>query len=96
MINAETAAKNVMDYNVKFYSAVEATTNEVLESMSKAIEFCSKGGLKSATFMPYTNSRYSNDRAKQIAKTIFEKVFKENGYTISENEISYNVLTIEW
>ena len=85
-----------MDYNVKFYNAVEITTNEVLESMSKAIEFSSKSGLSSATFMPYTNSRYPCDRAKEIAKTIFEKVFKENGYTISENEISYNVLTIRW
>lgn len=96
MITAADAALNVINYHYTQYCLVEATVNETLPAMSGAIEFHSKSGFKSATFMPYTNSRFSSAKEKEIAKEIFENIFTEHGYTIEENDISRNILTIRW
>lgn len=96
MISAETAKANVINYQAAFFAEVTATVTEILDSMSKSIEFHSKSGLSSAVFMPYTSSRFSSDRAKEIAHEQFKKAFETAGYEIITNDVGRNELSIKW
>ena len=96
MINAETAKANVISYHAQFIAKVQAVVDEILEAMGKSIEFHSKSGLTTAEFCPYASSRFPCDKAKEEAQKMFEKTFKEYGYTILVNNIEKNILKIQW
>ena len=96
MFTAEEAKANVINYQAAFYAKVNETVTEILETMSKSIEFHSRCGLTSAEFIPYTNSRFPCDKAKEIAQDQFEKAFKSTGYNIIINDIEKNVLKVSW
>jgi len=46
--------------------------------------------------MPYEKSQFTTDFELQVASEIFENAFRENGYTIIQNNISQNSLKIKW
>lgn len=96
MINAATAAQNVLNYKAERYHKIEALCNVALEEMEASIEYHSQHGISTLDFTPYQKSRFTGDYAMQTAHDIFEKVFKENGYTIEHNDISRNSLKIKW
>ena len=96
MIKASEAKANVINYEIALYNKVKVITDELLETMSKSIEFHSKNGLDSADFMPYGRSQFSTDKTMQIASKIFEKAFKDNGFKIIRNDWANNTLKISW
>lgn len=96
MINAATAAQNVRNYEIERYNKIKELCNAALNEMDASIEYHSRNGFDSLDFTPYQRSRFTNDYAMQTAHDIFEKVFKENGYTIEHNDISLNSLKIKW
>lgn len=96
MISAATAAQNVLNYEIERYHKVEELCNAALEEMEASIEYHSRNGFSALDFTPYQKSRFTNNYAMQTAHDIFEKVFKENGYTVEHNDISLNSLKITW
>ena len=96
MINATTAAQNVINYEIERYHKIEELCNAALEEMGASIEYHSQRGIETLDFTPYQKSRFISDYAMQTAHDIFEKVFKENGYTVEHNDISRNSLKIKW
>lgn len=96
MISAKTAKENVLTREAATLSAIQNIVDEILESMSKSIEYYSNCGLSRIEFAPYNNSRFSNDYAKEQAYKMFEKTFKDNGYIILLNDIRQNCLKIQW
>ena len=96
MINAETAKANVITFQAQFIAKVQAAVDELLETMSKSIEFHSRQGFTVAEYCPYTSSRFPCDKAKEEAQKMFDKTFKEYGYTVLVNNIEKNVLKIQW
>lgn len=96
MISAAAAAQNVLNYEIERYHKVEELCNAALEEMEASIEYHSRNGFSTLDFTPYQKSRFTNNYAMQTAHDIFEKVFKENGYTVEHNDISLNSLKITW
>lgn len=96
MITANEARANVMQYNLTVYEQVKIVADELLETMSKSIAFHSKSGFDYADFVPYGRSQFTSEKAMQIASTIFERAFKDNGFKVIENDWARNVLKIKW
>lgn len=96
MITAETARTNVINYKEAQDREMKEITNEILDRMSKTIELHSKNGYESAEFMPFRDSRFSNDYMQETASKIFAETFKENGYRILFNDWKNNRLVISW
>lgn len=96
MISAESAKANVITFQTQFIAKVQTVVDESLEAMGKSIEFHSKSGLTTAEFCPYASSRFPCDKAKEEAQKMFDKTFKEYGYTILVNSIEKNILKIQW
>ena len=96
MIKASEAQANVINYKVMQYNKVKEVADEILETMSKSIEYHSRNGFNSADFMPYGKSQFPCEQALQTASEIFEKVFMSNGYEIVKNDWQNNILKIKW
>lgn len=96
MIKASEARINVINYENALYRQVAIKVNEVLETVSRSIEFHSQNGINTLEFMPYEISRFSSWHNMEIAKEVFEKILKENGYTIILNNPNDNILKITW
>lgn len=96
MIRASEAKANVTAYESHRFHAVEMKVNELLETMSKSIEYHSKNGITKLEFMPYENSRFPSYDEKEIASRIFLSIFQNNGYSVARNSWSDNILEIRW
>jgi len=96
MISATEARANVIFHEHEIFNNVAIIADELLDTMSNSIEFHSQNGYESAEFMPYRDSRFSTDYMMKTASEIFEKVFKENGYTVVVNDWQNNRLKIAW
>lgn len=96
MISAETAKANVINHQATLFTEVTTIVTKILVDMSNSIEFHSKNGLSSVGFAPYTSSRFSSDRAKEIAHEQFKKAFETAGYEIITNDVERNELTVKW
>ena len=96
MITASEARGNVTEYEQAEYIRISTKLSEVIDTMSKSIEFHSKNGITQLTFYPYDKSRFSSFHDLIIASDILEKKFKNNGYKIIHNNHNNNVFTIRW
>ena len=96
MIKATEARTNVINHEVEKYNQIKKIVDELLEAMSKSIEFHSKNGYESVDFMPYGNSRFPSDAAKITASGMFETILKDNGYEIIQHDWSQNILKVRW
>lgn len=96
MISAQEARQNVINKEFADYRIVETTVMEVLTEMDAAIQFHSQHGMTEIDFFPYTNSHFPSAHFMELAKDIFDRVLKRNGYTITVNNIETNVLKVQW
>ena len=96
MITAQQAKANAINYEVNVYRDTEAKVDELLETMSKSIEFHSKSGFDCIEFTPYAKSRFTSIRTMELASEIFERKFKDFGYEIILNSWENNSLKIQW
>lgn len=96
MISAADAARNVTNYKMEQYKKVADTIEELLPKISASIEFHSQNGENTVTFCPYPKSRFPTAYDRETASNIFERVFRDHGYKIIQNDISRNVLEIRW
>lgn len=96
MINASEARANVTRHETELYNNIKAIVDEILETMSRSIEFHSQNGIEYADFMPYRDSRFSSEYSCRIASEIFEKEFIDNGYTVVRNDWVNNCLKVTW
>ena len=96
MITANEARQNVIRHEVEEYQKVAEKVTEIIDTMSKSIEFHSKNGFDHLDFCPYNKSRFSSCHELEIASKIFEQMFKDNGYKVTRNSWSDNIFTIQW
>ena len=96
MIKASEARANVINHETELYNNVKTIADEILDAMSKSIEFHSQNGFESAEFMPYRDSRFSSEYMQRVASEIFEQVFTENGYKVVRNDWVNNTLKVTW
>ena len=96
MITANEARNNVTRYEIEEYQKVAAKVTELIDTMSKSIEFHSKSGIDHLDFAPFDKSRFPSYRELEIASKIFGQMFKDNGYKVTRNSWSDNVFTIQW
>jgi len=96
MITASEARNNVTRYEEEEYQKVAAKVPELINAMSKSIEFHSKSGVDHLDFYPFDKSRFSSYRELEIASQIFEQMFKDNEYKVTRNSWSDNILTVQW
>lgn len=96
MITANEARNNVIRHEMEEYQSVAAKITELIDTMSKSIEFHSKSGIDHLDFMPFDKSRFQSCRELEIASQIFGQMFKDNGYKVTRNSWSDNIFTIRW
>ena len=96
MINATVAAQNVINFKVEHHRYIKTIVDELLNEISMSIEFHSKQGFTHLMFVPYTNARFPSHDDKVTASELFEKALIENGFTVTRNDISQNILAIDW
>ena len=96
MINATEARTNVINYEAAILAELDATIAELVDMMSKSIEFHSKNGYTSAAFCPFGQSRFTNVQALEYAQNKLEKIFEEAGYNVIENHYGKNTFKVEW
>ena len=96
MIKATEAQANVINYEAAIRTDILTKVNELIDVMSRSIEFHSKNGYTSANFCPYEKSRFTNVKALEYAQELFQKIFEEAGYTIVENNYGKNSLIVKW
>ena len=96
MISAKEARQNVISKIAADYRAVEKEVTDFLDEMSTSIQFHSRNGFTEIEFTPYADSRFPSIRYKELAKEIFDRILKQNGYTIAVNNIEINILKIQW
>lgn len=58
MITASEARNNVIQHEVEEYKKVGDKVMELIETMSKSIEFHSKSGIDHLDFSPFDKSRF--------------------------------------
>lgn len=93
MINAKVAKQNVINYDIKRFEKVKMIVDGIIPVISKNIEYNSNHGLSSITLFIYNDIQFCD---REIASGIFEKVLKDNGYTIIKNDWKNNSLTFKW
>lgn len=96
MITAKAAKENVQAYEDAIDQDIKNKVNELLDIMSKSIEFHSKNGFTSLIFTPYDKSRFQTVHALERAQELFTQILTDNGYTVLENHYGKNSLKIEW
>ena len=96
MITANEARNNIIRHEMEEYQSVAAKVTELIDTMSKSIEFHSKSGIDHLDFMPFDKSRFPSCRELEIASQIFGQMFKDNGYKVTRNSWSDNIFTIWW
>ena len=96
MIKATEAQANVLNYEFAIRVEVRDKVNELINVMSKSIEFHSKNGLTGAQFCPYDKSRFPTIKALEYAQELFQTIFEDAGYTVVENRYDKNSLKIKW
>lgn len=96
MISAQEARQNVINKEIADYRIVEKKVTEFLNDMDASIQFHSQNGITEIEFTPYEDSRFPSIRYKVFAKEIFDRILKQNGYTISANNIEINILKVQW
>ena len=96
MISAEQARANVINHEIHIYRETEEKVNELIDAMSKSIEFHSENGIDSIEFTPYDHSRFSSSHTLQLASEMLARQFKDNGYTIVNNSWEHNSFIIQW
>lgn len=96
MITANEARNNVTRLEIKEYQKVAAKVTELIDTMSKSIEFHSKNGIDHLDFYPFEKSHFPSHRELEIASQIFGQTFKDNGYKVTRNSWGNNILTIQW
>ena len=96
MINATEARSNIAKYENEILANVQAKVEAIVEKMSDTIKFNSENGLDFASFSPYEKSRFTCTQTMECAKQMFQKLFKDAGYTIIENCYTKNSLIIKW
>lgn len=96
MISAKEARQNVINKEITDYHVVEKKVTDFLNDMDASIQFHSRNGITEIEFTPYANSRFPSIRYKELAKEIFDRILKQNGYIIAVNNIEINVLKVQW
>lgn len=96
MISAETARHNVNQYEIEIYQQTETKVLELIDTMSKSIEYHSRNGFDCLNFAPYEKTRFTSDHVMNIAHEIFRKIFEANGYKIICNDVAKNILKVQW
>lgn len=96
MITASKARTNVTKYEQAEYIRISTKLSEVIDVMSKSIEFHSQNGMSQLTFYPYDKSRFPSSHELTIASNMLETRFKNHGYKIIHNNYSENIFTIKW
>lgn len=96
MINAREARQNVINKEMNDYRTAETRVIEFLDEMSDNIQFYSQNGITEIAFAPYIDSRFPDANLKELAKKIFDRILKQNGYTIMANSIEINILKVQW
>ncbi len=96
MISAETARQNINKYETAIYQQTETKALEIIETMSKSIEYHSRNGFDCLDFMPYEKTRFTSNHTMNIAHDIFQKIFETNGFEILCNDITKNILRVRW
>ena len=96
MITATEARNNVINHELEEYNRVANKIPELLNAMSKSIEFHSQNGITHIDFCPYDKSRFPSYQELEIASQILAKTFKDNGYKVTRNSWGANVLTVQW
>lgn len=96
MIKATEAQANVINYEASINEEIKKKVDELVEIMSKSIEYHSKNGFTHANFCPYEKSRFLNVKALETAQEMFKKIFEDAGYTVIENNYGKNSLIVEW
>ena len=96
MIKATEAQANVLNYEFAIRVEVRDKVNELINVMSKSIEFHSKNGLTGTQFCPYDKSRFSTIKALEYAQELFQTIFEDAGYIVIENSYEKNSLKIKW
>lgn len=96
MISAQEARQNVINKEIADYRAVEKKVTDFLNDIDASIQFHSQNGFTEIEFTPYTDSRFPSIHHKGLAKEIFDRILKQNGYTIAVNNIEDNILKVQW
>ena len=96
MIKATEAQANVLNYELAIRVEVRDKVNELINVMSKSIEFHSKNGLTGVQFCPYDKSRFTTIKALEYAQELFQTIFEDAGYIVVENRYDKNSLNIKW
>lgn len=96
MIKATEARANVNLHYEEETRKVEEKLNPIIEAMGRSIEIHSKLGITHIDFMPYEKSRFPSSLELEQASKIMERILKENGYKITRNNWSENILKVEW
>jgi hypothetical protein len=96
MIRAAEARANVNNYENEQYNKVKVVVYQILEGISKGVEFHSKTGLTEAEFVPFDRSQFNGYRELQLAQEIFESVLVNHGYKIIRNDWINNILKFSW
>ena len=96
MIKASEARANVNFHYEEEIRKVEEKLNPIIETMGQSIELHSKLGMTHLDFMPYEKSRFPSYLQLEQASKIMERILKENGYKITRNNWSENILKVEW
>ena len=96
MIKASEARANVLNYESEQYHKVKVAVDEVMTTISEAIEFHSKNGFHTAEFLPYHKSHFQTIYELQTASKIIETILKENEFEIVRNDWTNNILKVRW
>lgn len=96
MITAIEARINVTNYETIILANVEKTVSEIIDIISRSIEFHSKNGYTHLIFTPYEKSRFSTVKELEYAQKLFRKILEEAGYTVLENNYGRNILNVSW
>lgn len=96
MISAQEARQNVINKTIADCCVVEKKVTDFLNDMDASIQFHSRNGITEIEFTPYTDSRFPSIHYKELAKEIFNRILKQNGYTIAVNNIEINILKVQW
>ena len=96
MFKAESARANVMNHQQKISKKVLETVSQLAERFGNDIAYRSDLGYTTAEYAPYTVENFPIDGTIDMAKDLFEKIFKENGYTVLLNNPMDNTLKVQW